>query len=388
MNKKIIIIITSIILLVVGFFIYYKYYAKGTLEIISETPEVDISVEQLNYLKTSIVKVSLKPGMYTVNISKESYLSTTLNINIDRFKKNTIKLALGKVIGKLSNTGFDEDTSFSELIDNKIYSYNKSENAFYVFSLEKQSNTKLFDLPQELHELTINNVLFSPKGDKTIISSQNIDTVDYFTINFLDGKFYRMSNNITEICWINNDKIAYFYDSYLSVADYTGLNWQNIFNSNFVRYGLMRIDDRNISYFLINGEKIEIHFVDLENNKDEKIPLTDARQMIVPIGIWKNNFLIVYFGEKHYLVSAIEKNIKELPVNPYENLVAWINNNKLIYLDLLDNNNYVIYESDLSKINEIFSSYTDQNISKIFYYQNKILLLTGGDLVEIYKYEK
>lgn len=412
-NKLIIIIVIIILLLLgAGFYYYYQNYATGTLEIISETPGIDITINENEYNNINTLKMKLKSGIYTIKINKMDYLPIELSATVQKMRKKffLVKLIKGEsVLG--SNNMFDNPSLISISGDDNIYYLDIDKKKIFKCPINSPTQD-MVDL-NIADKFDIENIIWVKDNHNNIIATtieyydQNnseknkkiiyIDLLNRSTLS-LDPKIYNISYNRS------GTRMAYVYDSnnqkQLVISDPTGKNWNVLFDSTNNISNILWLNDSQISFVLEHDNQSTTEVIDINNKNVDSIITKDTDSFFLNFQ-WTIDSNYLFFTtfennyQRNYLINKNDKQLQELNnINTNWKLIKWQNNNILIYAQRAENEkenaefpSFTINKYNVdTKNNTIiynFSYNTFSNVSELSITEKNLYLITNDQIIRI-----
>lgn len=188
-------------------------------------------------------------------------------------------------------------------------------------------------------------------------SGLNEGEKNFFVLNLTDASISKLNNNITEVSWVNDEKIIYAYNdsinkSYnLSSSDYNGANWRSLFSSDMQIANLQKDSQNNIFYFVKQaggsyfGEGDLIAY-DYDTQKQDKIDSNVVNLNLGPKGILSYSKLgsegkieIMVWDktkQKGILAKSVEYQTETIykPASIDELILAENNNNEISFVKI------------------------------------------------------
>ena len=395
----------------IGFFIYYKYYAEGTLEIISNTPDVNITLNNKDYTNTSKIKLNLEEGIYHFGISKLGYLDQNDYVDIHKLRKTkvTIKLTKIDIVSYIDNplqlnnliTNSNDGLYVFDYINKKISKITEADNQEPIMDIDfLNDNTEISSLQW------IKNDLGGVEG--TIIkyidsnSSLNHTKIIYFDI----GKSFDLSVNMSSISYnSNNNQLAYIYKTdegkeNISISNIEGGEWKNILDVNTnTASNTMWLDNSHVLYLSDLDNQYKITIIDINKLSRQDIILKQDKTVSffyeAQLSLDKENLILPIFDGVDTTVGMVnfkKQNQQILDINPYMNLVKWKDNNTILYISdsLKINNiqgNFTInsFDVDSGKSKIIFNLPGDisDNLTDFLVQGNEYYIVSNGQLMRL-----
>jgi hypothetical protein len=388
MNKKILLIISvTLVIIGIGFLIYYKYYAKGTLEIKFQTPGVDITFDGKDYQNINSLKLNLKSGSYNFTVSKLGYLDNDDYVEIQKLKTTKIEI---KLIKNVTISNYDNPSNTAGLIGVS------SEGIYLLDYTNKQISTlntgieeKLMDLDFLNENTSINDCLWLNSNSGKIIGlmikyldhGSNVNFVKLVNLN--DKKIFDLNSNISDISFNSeNNKLAYIYQAdtnnkNISISDIDGKNWKKILDVDLSASDIHWINNSTIIYLSESGDNKKILTANVNDNSKKEIIIKDIdkksflfKSQLSPN---KQNILVPVFDGIRTELTVInlstqnQQKLKDFDL--YMNFYKWQDNNTIIFISSMSR------EQNDGLANFTINS-LDVNSGKI----NTLLTFTGNDL--------
>ena len=412
MNKKILIAVGTVLTLIgLGFFVYYKYYATGTLEVVFQTPEANITIDGKEYQNINNLKLNLKSGTYNFTVSKLGYLDDDDYVEIKKLKTTKTKI---KLIKNVTINNYDNPSNATGLIfisSEGVYSLDYTNKQ--INKLNSGNKDKLMDLDFLNESTSINDCLWLNSNSGKIIGliikyldhSSNINFVKLVSLN--DKKIFNLDNNISDISFNSeNNKLAYIYQTdtnnkNISISNIDGKNWRKVLDVGLSASDINWIDNSTIVYLSESGDNKKVLTVNINDNSKKEIIIRDIdkksfmfKSQLSPN---KQNILIpVFDGIRTELTminlsSQNQQKLKDFDL--YMNFYKWQDNNIVVFISSMPRKqndglaNFAINSLDVnSGKTNILLTFTGNDLNNIldfFVIENEYYIISTNQIMKL-----